>query len=64
MNTVFVTLYQDYLIALAYISFVLLLDLLLLTEMAVEQILLQCPCTALLSQQPLGLTKVVFKLGG
>lgn len=32
--------------------------------MTVEQILLQRPSIALLSQKPLGLTVVLFKLGG
>lgn len=58
------SLFKDYLIAFGYVSFVLLLDVLLLTEMAVEQILLERPSTALLSQQSLGLTMVLFKLGG
>ena len=41
----------------------MLLDVLLFTEVAVEQILLECPSAALLSKQSLGLTVVLFKLG-
>lgn len=55
---------EDYLIAFAYVSLVVGLYLLLLSKMVAEQILLQSPGTALLSQQSLGLTVVLFKLGG
>ncbi len=55
---------MEYLAAFADVSLVLVLNLLLLSEMAVEQILLQRPSAALLSQQSLRLTVVLFELHG
>lgn len=54
--------YNNYLIAFADIFLVLLFSLLLFTETVVEEILLLNTSTALLSQQFLDLTIVLFKL--
>ena len=53
---------SPYLVAPAHAPAALLLDLLLLAEVAAEQALLQGPGAALLGQQPLGLAEVLYQL--
>lgn len=59
----FVTKAQTDLVASAHAPLVLLLHLLLSSQMAVQQVFLQCPCAALLSQQPLSLAVFLLQLG-